>query len=164
MSSISAKLPPNAHHSYAQIYMMRHWQEYFPHEARCPPVIYLDLWPAAPLLAIVNDPELCAQAVQQRSLPRSWQSKFLVSPLTQGIDLGSAGTDIDFHRLLRSQYAPAFSPKNLMAGVPALTEEANVFADCIRALAGANGDWGEVFSLEQKASALVFEVMARFTV
>ncbi|KAK7756299.1 hypothetical protein SLS62_001525 [Diatrype stigma] len=143
---------------------MRHWQEYFPRESRCPPVIYLDLWPTAPLLAIVNDPALCAQAVQQKSLPRSWQSKFLVSPLTKGIDLGSAGTDIAFHRLLRSQYAPAFSPKNLMAGVPALVEEASVFADCIRTLTTDNGTWGEVFSLEEKASALVFEVMARFTV
>ncbi|RYP86356.1 hypothetical protein DL769_000740 [Monosporascus sp. CRB-8-3] len=122
------------------------------------------MWPVAPSLVIVNDPELCAQAVQQKSLPRSWQSKFLVSPLTQGIDLGSAGTDIAYHRALRSRYAPAFSPKNLMAGVPQIVEEAHILAECIRALTGDAGGWGEVFSLEQKVSAFIFDVLASFAV
>jgi hypothetical protein len=144
---------------------MRHWREYFPHEPDCPPVVYLDLWPVAPSLAIVNDPDLCAQAVQQISLPRAWQSKYIVSPLTGGRDLGSSGTDIRHHTFLRSRFTPAFKHQNVIRNIPSVIEEASIFAKRLRARdAGVVGQWGDVFSLEDMVSEFVFDTLANFTV
>ena len=51
-----------------------------------------------------------------------------------------------------------------MTNVPAIVEEASIFADCLRNACAHDGTWGEVFTLEHKASALVFDVLARFSV
>lgn len=164
LNNIRAKFPPDAHHSYIQMHLMRNWKDHFPHEVDCPPVVYLDLWPVAPSLAIVNDPDLCAQAVQHSSLPRAWQSKYIVSPLTGGRDLGSSGTDIRNHTFLRSRFAPAFSDQNVTKNIPAVIEEASVFAKSLHARADIAGEWGEVFSLEDKVSKFVFDTLADYTV
>lgn len=165
LNDIRKKFPPDAHHSYIQMYLMRHWMEYFPHESNCPPVVYLDLWPVAPSLAIVNDPDLCAQAVQHSSLPRAWQSKYIVSPLTGGRDLGSSGTDIRHHTFLRSRFAPAFRHQNVAKDIPAVTQEAIILAKNLRKCTGnVRGQWGDVFSLEEKISEFVFDTLVNFTV
>lgn len=145
--------------------LMRHWKEYFPHELNCPPVVYLDLWPVAPSLAIINDPDLCAQAVQRSSLPRAWQSKYIVSPLTGGRDLGSSGTDIRYHTFLRSRFAPAFRHRNVVRNIPAVVEETSIFAESLRHYAGATrGQWGDICRLEDNVSEFIFDILANFTV
>lgn len=158
LDNIKKNLPRDAHHAYIQMYITNNWREFFPlEEHRCPPVIYLDLWPVAPSLAIVNDPELCAQTVT--SLPRSWQSGFTVVPLTGGRDLGSSGFDIELHSRM-----PAFSLMNVTRNVAVVAEQASILSDCLRVEIGDDDSWGGIFSLEDKISAFVFDCLASFNV
>jgi len=84
--------------------------------------------------------------------------KFLY-PLTQNLDiLTSEG---DRWRVWRSRFNPGFSSKSLTALIPTILEETVVFRDILRAKAGKDGGWGDVFPLEPLATNLTFDVIGR---
>uniref|UniRef100_A0A093V233 Putative sterigmatocystin biosynthesis P450 monooxygenase n=1 Tax=Talaromyces marneffei PM1 TaxID=1077442 RepID=A0A093V233_TALMA len=130
--------------------------QYFPHELECPSIVYLDLWPVAPSLAIVNDPDLCAQAIQR--------IEFSTKSLAEQVH-SSSGTNIKHHTFLRSRFAPAFRHQNVVRNIPIVIEEASIFTETLRTQAGSlGGQLGNVFSLEDKVSEFVFDTLANFTV
>lgn len=112
------------------IYMFHTWlaencKNYFPGLDYPPPVVYLDLWPIAESLAMVNDPVVASQFTVVQSLPKNpGFSKFL-GPLMSGIDI--VCTEGQIWKTWRSRFSPGFSQRNLTAILPEVIEEANVF-------------------------------------
>ena len=61
----------------------------------------------------------------------------------------------------RATINPGFNPRNLVAMIPHLIEEIEVFADEIRKMAGENGSWGPMFPLEDRTTDLTLDIILR---
>lgn len=119
-------------------------------------MIYLDLWPFVPPLVLTVDPGSCEMAAP---LPRSPMIKFAIFPLTDGLDLISANKPD--HKVWRARLNPGFSSRNLMDHVPAVVEECEGFVEVLKGFAGRDGEWGEVFTIYNRAVSLTFAIICR---
>ncbi|KAI0150014.1 sterigmatocystin biosynthesis P450 monooxygenase StcS [Hypoxylon sp. NC0597] len=159
--SLNEGYPSDTHSNYAFKRLIQNWQKYYPAEPKCPPLIYLDLWPFMPEADItVVSPELCHQFTQETPLPRHIMFKWAMMPVTGGIDLLSMNM-VD-HRVWRARLNPAFSTRNIFSNVPGIVEEVSVFARLLKEMAGSSGDWGQMFTLYPRACNLTFDVILRF--
>ncbi|KAI1176928.1 cytochrome P450 [Nemania sp. FL0916] len=161
MKSLKEGLPKDAHETYYYRKLTRNWRDYFPHEKeRCPPVIYLDLWPlfSQPLI-LATSAEACHQLTQQTPQPRHSLMVWAITPVTGGKDLHSM--DAATHRLWRSRLNPGFSPQNILSQVPILLEEVGIFAEQLKSKAGPNGDFGDFFTLFDRSVALTFDIIMK---
>ncbi|KAI1462167.1 sterigmatocystin biosynthesis P450 monooxygenase StcS [Annulohypoxylon moriforme] len=150
--------PSDVHSDYAFKKLIQNWTKYFPTESKCPPLIYLDLWPFMPEAVIcVVSPELCYQFTQEKPQPRHVMFKWALTPVTGGIDLISM--NMADHRVWRGRLNPAFSSKSLFARVPHIVEEVDVFARLLKEKAGSDGDWGPMFPLYGRACNLTFDLI-----
>lgn len=134
-------------------------KNYFPGLDYPPPVVYLDLWPVAESLAMVNDPVVASQFTVVQSLPKIPGFTKFLGPLTSGIDI--VCTEGQIWKIWRSRFSPGFSQRNLTAILPEVIEEVNVFVEGLRPMAGKNGTWGSVFQLEKRTTNLTFDVICR---
>lgn len=146
------------------IYMFHTWlaqncKNYFPGLDYPPPVVYLDLWPVTESLAMVNDPVVASQFTIVQSLPKVPEFKTFLGPLTSGIDI--VCTEGQIWKTWRSRFSPGFSQRNLTALLPEVIEEANVFVEGLREMAGKGGAWGSVFQLEKRTINLTFDIICR---
>ncbi|KAI5863873.1 cytochrome P450 4V3 [Durotheca rogersii] len=146
------------------IYMMHNWlvrnlDRYFPGHKKVPPLVYLDLWPMAGSLVMAYDAAAASQFTQSPSLPKDPVTRMFMEPLTGGNDLVS--TEGAIWKTWRTRFSPGFSPRNLSALLPELLEEAQVFVNGLRNLAGKDGEWGPVFKLEEKTTNLTFDIITR---
>ncbi|KAI0890248.1 sterigmatocystin biosynthesis P450 monooxygenase StcS [Annulohypoxylon maeteangense] len=150
--------PSDIHSDYTFKKLIQNWPKYFPNESKCPPLIYLDLWPfmPEPVICVVS-PELCHQFTQEKPQPRHVMFKWALTPVTGGIDLISM--DMADHRIWRAKLNPAFSSKNLFANVPDIVGEVEVFVRLLREMAGSGGDWGPMFPLYDRTCNLTFDVI-----
>lgn len=156
------KLPKDVHHAEPVIEMLENWQKYFPGAKQCPPFVALDMWPMRKAMLRVSDPQLSQHFTTEKLAPRGQTSKDFMTPISLGLDLIS--TDIPTHRVWRSRFAPGFLPRNLLTHMPALLEEIGIFTAKVERQAGkAPGSWGKVFQLEDWATSLTFDVIARVT-
>ncbi|KAI1759677.1 cytochrome P450 4V3 [Hypoxylon sp. FL1150] len=134
---------------------------YFPGYEYPPSVVYLDLWPVTESLAIVNSPEVVSQFTLTNNLPKTGVFKKFIQPLTSCNDL--LCTEGQVWRAWRSTFNPGFSQRNLTAMLPEIIEEATVFVDGLRDLAGKGGTWGPMFQLQKRTINLTFDIICRAT-
>ncbi|KAI1387325.1 uncharacterized protein F4822DRAFT_430081 [Hypoxylon trugodes] len=134
---------------------------YFPGYEYPPSVVYLDLWPITDSLAIVNNPEVLAQFTLTKNLPKLGGFKKFIEPLTSCNDL--LCTEGQIWKTWRSTFNPGFSQRNLTAMLPEILEEATVFADGLKKLAGESGTWGAAFQLQKRTINLTFDIICRAT-
>ncbi|KAI0409329.1 cytochrome P450 [Xylaria palmicola] len=163
LKALGNGLPKDAHPGYVSEKLAAEWKTYFPTETRCPPVIYLDLWPFFPQPIIyVTSPEACYQLTQGNPQPRHPMFRWALTPVTEGKDLISmACTSMATHKLWRSLLNPGFSSRNLIANMPVLLEEVAIFTDILKDAAGKEGRWGDLITLYDKTIYLTFDVIAR---
>lgn len=162
VKALKRGLPKDAHSSYSQRRFVLEWQKYFPGASRCPPIIYLDLWPflSEPLI-MATSVEASYQLTQEDPQPRDTTFKWAMFPVTQGKDLISMNAAD--HRLWRSRLNPGFSPRNLMLQLPIILEEVSIFAQQLKAQAGGSNEWGEVFTLYERTINMTFDIIMRTT-
>nr|AVY05533.1 cytochrome P450 monooxygenase [Nodulisporium sp.] len=161
LMTLNKGYPNDAHANYAFKNLIQNWQKYYPNESKCPPLLYLDLWPFFPhALITVVSPELCHQFTQENPQPRHIIFKWAMTPLTGGIDLLSM--NVADHQVWRTRLNPAFSTRNLYANTPGIVEEVSVFARLLKEMAGKNGEWGQMFTLYSRCCRLTFDVILRF--
>ncbi|KAK8091009.1 cytochrome P450 4V3 [Apiospora phragmitis] len=142
---------------------LRTGRRYFPGAKQCPPFVALDLWPVRMAMMRVSDPRLSQHFTTEKLAPRGATTRHFMSPVSLGLDLLSA--DVPTHRVWRSRFAPGFLPRNLLTHMPALLEEIGVFVSKVEARTGKpGGAWGKVFQLEDWATSLTFDVIARVTI
>ncbi|KAI1095025.1 sterigmatocystin biosynthesis P450 monooxygenase StcS [Rostrohypoxylon terebratum] len=150
--------PSDVNSDYAFRRLLQNWSEYFPTESKCPPLIYLDLWPLMSEAVItVVSPELCCQFIQKKPQPRHATTKWALTPVTGGTDLVSM--NMADHRVWRAKLNPAFSSKSLFANVPGIVDEVDVFVRLLKEMAGSNGNWGSMFPLHRRACNLTFDII-----
>ncbi|KAI8964240.1 cytochrome P450 4V3 [Daldinia sp. FL1419] len=155
------------HPADVNIYEFHYWLaahvgEYFPGHTRLPPIIYLDLWPVSRSLVLIFDPVAASQCTQIKNLPKDNILAQYMHPLTQALDIVS--TEGELWKKWRSMFNPGFSQRNLTALLPELIEEAQIFANGLKDLAGKGGEWGPVFQLEQRTINLTFDIIVRASV
>lgn len=162
MKSLREGLPRDAHMSYTSKKIIQNWQKYFPTAKKCPPLIYLDVWPfmAQPIITVI-EPELCSQLTQETPQPRHFQIGWALTPVTDGIDLLSM--NMADHKVWRSRLNPGFSSRNVIQNMPEVLEEVSTFAQKLKDTADADSqEWGNMFTLYDRAIALTFDVISRF--
>lgn len=137
MKSLREGLPRDAHMSYTSKKIIQNWQKYFPTAKKCPPLIYLDVWPfmAQPIITVI-EPELCSQLTQEIPQPRHPQIGWALTPVTDGIDLLSM--NMADHKVWRSRLNPGFSSRNVIQNMPEVLEEVSVFAQKLKDTADAD--------------------------
>ncbi|KAI1337316.1 cytochrome P450 [Xylariaceae sp. FL0016] len=164
MKSLKEGLPKDAHDTYVHRKLVISWREYFPQEKQeCPPVIYLDLWPLlSQPFVLATSPEACYQLTQKDPQPRHSMFSWAMSPVTGGKDLMSM--DIPTHRLWRSRLNPGFSMQNILSQFPIFIQEVGIFATQLKSNVGADGGYGDSFTLFDKSSALTFDIITRTSV
>lgn len=152
---MSSKYPKDAKTDYFMRELALDWERYFPGAERCPPVIYLDLVPFRPSMAVTIDPSLVARFTQDDPQPRHSMYRWSLTPVTGGLDLISA--DMDQHRRWRARLSPGFSLKNVVETLPYVIDECSTFRDAMVKSARADGQWGtDVFVMRDKLINLTF--------
>ncbi|KAI0099755.1 cytochrome P450 [Nemania sp. FL0031] len=165
MKRIKDDLPKDAHSLYANLIIVRDWKRHFPTATCCPPVVYLDLWPIFPQpFMLLTAPESCSQVTQESPQPRHPMFKWGLTPVTDGKDLVSMSCEsAATHKLWRSRLSPGLSLRGLLSDVTPILEEVEIFAHNMKALAGSNGQWGQIFPAYEKTMSLTYDVIARVT-
>jgi hypothetical protein len=165
---LMSKLPSDAHGDYLQLLLQANFKSYFPPSInKCPPALYVDLWPFAAPLILSMDPDVSAQFTQKTSLIKPPQQKAFLKPLTGMKDLSS--WEGETWRVWRKRLNPGFGLAQITARMGELVEEMEVFVNGLRARAGQVGDgaeggrdgWGEVFSLQDVANRLTLDIIGR---
>ncbi|PGH05785.1 hypothetical protein GX51_02756 [Blastomyces parvus] len=162
LKSLGEGFPRDAHRSYSNMRIVQNWKKYFPGAKKCPPLIYLDVWPfmAQPIIMVI-DPELCSQLTQETPQPRHSMFGWALKPVTDSIDLISM--NMADHKVWRSRLNPGFSSRNVIQNMPAILEEVSIFAQKLKDTADADSrEWGSMFTLYDRAVALTFDVISRF--
>ncbi|KAI0426453.1 cytochrome P450 [Xylaria sp. FL1042] len=82
MKKLRDGLPKGAHDACAQQRLTTNWAEYFPGLTKCPPIIYLDLWPflSYPLI-YATSLEACYQIIQEKPQPRHGMFAWALLPV-----------------------------------------------------------------------------------
>lgn len=118
-----------------------------------PPVFYLDLWPMANPLMMVNDPDVAHQITQAKSLPKHPVNAKVLRPLTGSHSVVTAeGAE---WKMLRSILNPGFAPQYLSTLVPLLVRHVSVFKDRLARYASTH----EVFPVQEIAMNLTIDVI-----
>lgn len=112
-------------------------------------------------MMMVFDGSLSAQFTQIRSLPKHRITRTFLEPLTDNLDMTSA--DGKQSKVWRSRFNPSFSPRNITMLIPELIDEIVVFRELLAGMAGPQGQWGDVFQLEERTTNLTFDVILRAT-
>ncbi|OAA65337.1 taurine catabolism dioxygenase family protein [Niveomyces insectorum RCEF 264] len=161
VAKLMADMPADAHGDYLMVLIQENWRDVFPGCQRCPPAVYLDLWPVSPPMLLSLDPAVSAQFTQDVNLDKAPEQGAFLHPLTGNLDVSSCNGAL--WKLRRRLLSPGFSPQNVSLRVPDLLEEVEVFVDVLRRAVGPNGGWGPVFTLEEKATLLTLDFIGRFT-
>lgn len=160
IGKLMSRLPSDAHGDYMMVLIQENWKELFPDCSKCPPVFYIDLWPFAPPMLISVNPDTSAQCTQDYSLPKAYQQKRTLYPLTRNRDVSSMeGAE---WKVWRKRLNPGFSIQNITSRISDILEEVEVFVGVLEARAGKDGAWGEVFPLEDATTNLAMDVILRF--
>ena len=136
------------------------YKRYLPTEKTMPPVIYFDMWPffSSPTVLVFE----CARGSQFHRDQSLWKHPILghfLAPLTDNRDIIT--TSGDYWKTWRQRLNPAFNSRNIMAMIPELIEEVQIFTDCLMKMAGEKDKWGPVFQFEELTTNLTLDVISR---
>ncbi|KAI0121744.1 vera protein [Xylariales sp. AK1849] len=159
LGQFAASFPADISGNMLSIWLVTNWKTLFPDQKRCPDVIYMDVWPVGRPMIFTLHPKLSAQYTQTRSLPKDVTEKDFLRPLTQNKDIVSA--DGELWKQWRARFNPGFSPRNIVALMPAVMEDVMVFLDVLASLAGEDGGLGEVVQLERLTTNLTFDIIGK---
>ena len=147
MGEVASTLPPNMH---PQHYITAIAQKY-----NLKGIFYLDLWPIAPSQVILTDPDLMNKVTVTRAMRvHSYADDFLVPIVGRNVIATSNGS---VWKKTHNAMAPAFTWSHVKNLVEVMADETLLFRDTLDRLA----DSGEVFSMEETAAKLIFDVIAR---
>ncbi|ETS75578.1 hypothetical protein PFICI_12522 [Pestalotiopsis fici W106-1] len=160
MAKFRQEHPPDVNIFQLHYWFLNELDRLFPGEKIVPPIIYLDLWPfTSSSLLLSTHPAVSTQFTQTRNLIKAKVHTDFLKPLTENKDI------ISLHgeewKSWRSKLQPGFNRHNLMVLLPDLMDEVVIFVDLLGSLAGKDGQWGEVFRLEEKTMNLTFDVIHR---
>ncbi|KAF5557093.1 sterigmatocystin monooxygenase [Fusarium mexicanum] len=159
IGKLVSTLPSDAHGDYLMLRIQENWQELFPQCTKCPPVAYVDTWPFTAPMVISLNAHVSAQFTQEHSLPKAYEQKHVLYPLTKNRDLASMeGAE---WKIWRKRLSPAFSIQNINSRLPDILEEVEDFANVLKSKAGKDGEWGEVFPLGDATANLTLDVIIR---
>jgi hypothetical protein len=152
--------PSDGHSDYIAALVQENWHMMFPNCSRCPPIIYLDLWPfASPLLISIN-PEVSAQFTQDANIEKACEMRWYMQELTLNKDIISANGRDWLNR--RQLLSVPFSTTRIFSQVPGLVKETETFVRVLRQKCGPKGGWGPVFRLQDAATNLMLAMFSRF--
>ncbi|KAH6638539.1 vera protein [Truncatella angustata] len=151
--------PKDISTNHLSIWFVENWENLFPGEKQCPTVAYLDLWPVSNPVLFSLHPKISAQFTQTTSLPKDVMERDFLKPLTGNKDMVSA--DGEQWKRWRSVFNPGFSPRGIMALVPAIMEDMVTFLKVLDSYAGDEGQCGQVVQLEQLTTNLTFDIIAK---
>lgn len=160
IGKLLSELPADAHGDYMMMKIQENWEQLFPGSSKCPPVVYIDLWPFASPMVISLNPTISAQFTQDHSLPKAHQQKRVLYPLTYNRDVASM--EGQEWRTWRRRLNPAFSIQNITSRIPDILEEVESFVEVLTHRGGPDGSWGPVFPLEEATTNLAMDVSLRF--
>ncbi|KAF4991515.1 hypothetical protein FDECE_14021 [Fusarium decemcellulare] len=147
MGEIAALVPPNCH---PQVYYTEIARRY-----KLDGIFYLDLWPVGPGSAVIADPDLLDQITVRKPLSQHpMADEFLSSMLGPGSIGGANGA---LWKRLHNAMNPAFSWTHIRNLTGLMVDECMQFRRNLDKLA----ETGEVFSMEQLAAKLIFDVIAQ---
>ncbi|KAM0546132.1 hypothetical protein ACHAO7_007926 [Fusarium culmorum] len=160
VGKLVSSLPPDAHGDYLMMMIRENWRELFPQCTKCPPVAYIDTWPfTAPMMISLNL-DVSTQFTTQHSLPKAYEQKHALYPLTKNRDLASM--EGEEWKIWRKRLNPAFSIQNINSRIIDILEEVEDFAAVLKSKAGNDGQWGDVFLFEKATTNLALDVIVRF--
>ncbi|KAM0376157.1 hypothetical protein ACHAPY_007480 [Fusarium culmorum] len=160
VGKLVSSLPPDAHGDYLMMMIRENWRELFPQCTKCPPVAYIDTWPfTAPMMISLNL-DVSTQFTTQHSLPKAYEQKHTLYPLTKNRDLASM--EGEEWKIWRKRLNPAFSIQNINSRIIDILEEVEDFAAVLKSKAGNDGQWGDVFLFEKATTNLALDVIVRF--
>lgn len=136
------------------------YKKYLPNENQMPPVIYFDMWPFfnSPTVLVFHS----ARGTQFHRDQSLWKHPILgefLAPLTDNRDIIT--TNGDFWKTWRGRMNPGFVPRSIMAMVPQLMEEVQIFVECLTKMTGEKNNWGPVFQFEELTTNLTLDVISR---
>ena len=147
MGEVASTLPPNMH---PQHYITAITQKY-----NLKGIFYLDLWPIAPSQVILTDPDLMNKVTVTRAMRvHSYADDFLAPIVGRNVIATSNGS---VWKKTHNAMAPAFTWSHVKNLVEVMADETLLFRNTLDRLA----DSGEVFSMEETAAKLIFDVIAR---
>jgi cytochrome P450 len=160
IGKLLADMPSDAHGDYMMVLIQDNWRSLFPGCDTCPPVVYLDLWPFSTPIILSLHPDISAQFTQDFNLDKPPEHARFLYPLTRNLDVSSSNGAQ--WKIRRKRLNPSFSPQSIIARVPDLIDEVEVCVDQLRQKAGENGQWGDVFPLQDMLIYLTLDVIGRF--
>lgn len=159
IAKLMSSLPRDLHPNYIPQLVVENFRTLFPDRTSCPGALYVDMWPMGPPMLFTINPDLTNQLLQEQSLRKAENAIKFLYPLAHNLDLVSS--DGARWKIWRSRLSPGFSAKNITALIPAVLGDVAIFRDQLRAKAGENGAWGDVFALEDMATNLTLDVIGR---
>jgi cytochrome P450 len=147
MGEVAALLPPNMH---PQAYLTIIAQKY-----NLKGIFYMDLWPIAGPQVVITDIDLMDQVHVKRAFPQHKMADDFLAPILGHNVIATANGKT--WKMLHNAMAPAFAPSHVKNLVMVFTEEALIFRNTLDKLSKT----GEVFSMEDTAAKLIFDIIAR---
>lgn len=127
------------------------------HKYKLPGVFYLDLWPVAPSICVITDPDVALYMTVTRNHEKHSQEAKAVDPMMGKANLvTSEGAR---WKMLHKMLAPAFSITHVTNQRPMVAEAVMEFRAILKKLA----DSGETFELEKCAERMTLDVIGQAT-
>jgi hypothetical protein len=147
MGEVAATMPPNMH---PQAYVTAIAQKY-----DLKGIFYLDLWPIADSQVILTDPNLMDQVTLTKPLPMHPMADDFLAPIVGRNGIATSNGPV--WKKTHNAMAPAFSWSHIRSLTGMIADETMHFRKTLDELAES----GERFSLEETATRLIFDVIAR---
>jgi cytochrome P450 len=147
MGEVAGTMPPNTH---PQAYLTAIAQKY-----DLKGIFYLDLWPMAYSQVVLAHPEPMDQVTVVKTLPIHIMADDFLAPIVGRNSI--AGANGVIWKKTHNAMAPAFSWSHIRNLTSVMADEAMHFRHAL----DRHARTGDVFSMEEAAAALVFDVIAR---
>jgi len=118
-------------------------------------IFYMDLWPVTYSQVIITDIDLMDQVHVKRAFPQHKISAEYMDPVLGHDNIATSNGKT--WKMLHNAMAPAFAPSHIKNLVAVMTEEVLIFRNTLDEYAKTR----EVFSLEEIAAKLSFDIVAR---
>lgn len=146
--NVLSTLPKDAHPQYLVDQIRRTLPELGPN-------YYIDTWPFGEIMLVLSTPKTLYQMAQDRSLPKHHNLRTFLYPLTGGLDIVTMEGQI--WKTWRSNFNPGFSNHHLMALVPDIVRETDVFSEVLARYATS----GESFAMKRHTDDLTMDVIGK---